>query len=312
MWPVCKGKEFNRVKLEKALLDELMVRPGESAGLDSRSSESTAIEWKGSDKRRYKKVAEEDLASFVDELSEAQRLLWANGTHALLIVLQAMDAAGKDGTIRHVMSGVNPQGCKVEAFKEPSGDELAHDFLWRASKLLPERGMIGIFNRSYYEEVLVARVHPELLARGKPASVGVPSVQIWRDRYEDINSFERHLHRNRTRIVKIFLHISRDEQKRRFLERLEDPAKNWKFSTSDLAERKYWYEYRAAYEEALTATSTPWAPWYVVPADHKYALRALVGGIVVDGIDQLDLEPPRISTDEREAMARAKAELLAE
>ncbi len=300
------------MKLKKALLDELMVRPGEPAGLDSRSTESTAIEWKGSDKRRYKKVAEEDLASFVDELSEAQRLFWANDTHALLIVLQAMDAAGKDGTIRHVMSGVNPQGCKVEAFKEPTGEELAHDFLWRASKLLPERGMIGIFNRSYYEEVLVARVHPELLARGRPASVSVPSAQVWRDRYEDINGFERHLHRNGTRIVKIFLHVSRDEQKRRFLERLEDPAKNWKFSASDLAERKYWHEYRAAYEEALTATSTPWAPWYVVPADHKYALRALVGGIVVDGIDQMDLEPPWISTDEREAMARAKAELLAE
>ena len=300
------------MKLKKALLDELMVRPGESAGLDSRSTESTTIEWKGSDKRRYKKVAEEDLASFVDELSEAQRLRWANDTHALLIVLQAMDAAGKDGTIRHVMSGVNPQGCKVEAFKQPSRQELDHDFLWRAAKVLPERGMIGIFNRSYYEEVLVARVHPELLGRGKPVSVNVPSARVWRDRYEDINAFEHHLQRNGTRIVKLFLHVSKEEQKRRFLERLDDPDKNWKFSTADLAERRHWDEYLTAYEDALTATSTTWAPWHVVPADHKYALRALVGGIIVHAIDALDLKPPALSPPEREALVRAKSELLAE
>jgi len=309
---VCQGKDFGRVKLEKALLDELMVRPGESAGLDSRSTESTTIEWKGSDKRRYKKVAEEDLASFVDELIEAQRLLWANDTHALLIVLQAMDAAGKDGTIRHVMSGVNPQGCKVEAFKQPSGEELAHDFLWRASRLLPERGMIGIFNRSYYEEVLVVRVHPELLTRGSAVSGDGPPEHVWSERYEDINAFERHLHRNGTRIVKIYLHVSRDEQKRRFLERLEDPAKNWKFSVHDLAERKHWQAYATAYEEVLSATLSPWAPWYVVPADHKYALRALVGGIVVNAIDQMDLLPPQIKADDLKALSRAKAELLAE
>jgi len=300
------------MKLEKALLDELMVRPGEAAGLDSRSTESTTIEWKGSDKRRYKKVAKEDLASFVDELSEAQRLLWANDTHALLIVLQAMDAAGKDGTIRHVMSGVNPQGCKVEAFKQPTRQELDHDFLWSATQVLPTRGMIGIFNRSYYEEVLVTRVHPELLGRGKPVSVKVPSAQVWKDRYEDINSFEHHLQRNGTRIVKLFLHVSNEEQKRRFLKRLDHPDKNWKFSTADLAERRHWDEYRTAYEDALTATSTIWAPWYVVPADHKYALRALVGGIVVNAIDQMDLAPPRINADDLEALSRAKAELLAE
>jgi len=300
------------MKLEKALLDELMVRPGESAGLDIRSTESTTIEWKGSDKRRYKKVAEEDLATFVDELSEAQRLLWANDTHALLIVLQAMDAAGKDGTIRHVMSGVNPQGCKVEAFKQPSRQELDHDFLWSAAQVLPARGMIGIFNRSYYEEVLVTRVHPELLGRGKPVPGNVPSAQVWKDRYEDINDFEHHLHRSGTRIVKLFLHVSKDEQKRRFLKRLDHPDKNWKFSTADLAERRHWYEYRTAYEDALTATSTSWAPWYVVPADHKYALRALVGGIVVNAIDQMDLAPPRINADDLEALSRAKADLLAE
>jgi PPK2 family polyphosphate:nucleotide phosphotransferase len=300
------------MRLQAALLDELMVRPGESAGLDRRSTESTTSEWKGSDRKGYKKVAEEDLASFVDELGDAQRLLWADGTHALLIVLQAMDAAGKDGTIRHVMTGINPQGCKVEAFREPSRRELDHDFLWRAAIALPERGMIGIFNRSYYEEVLVARVHPELLGRGKPVPVDGPPAEVWRDRYEDINSFERHLSRNGTRIVKLFLHVSKEEQKRRFLERLDEPDKNWKFSAADLAERKHWDGYRTAYEDALTATSTTWAPWYVVPADHKYALRALVGGIIVDAIDALDLRPPVLERPEREALVRARGELLAE
>jgi PPK2 family polyphosphate:nucleotide phosphotransferase len=309
---VCQAEDLGRVKLEKALLDELVVRPGGPADLDSRSTESTTIEWKGSDKKRYKKVAEEDLASFVEELSEAQRLLWANDTHALLVILQAMDAAGKDGTIRHVMSGINPQGCKVGAFKQPSGEELAHDFLWRASRLLPERGMIGIFNRSYYEEVLVVRVHPELLARGAAVSGDGPPEHVWSNRYEDINAFEHHLHRNGTRIVKIFLHVSRDEQKRRFLERLDNPAKNWKFSASDLAERRHWNAYMAAYEEALSATTTPWAPWYVVPADHKYALRALVGGIVVNAIDQMDLQPPKLGPDELNALSQAKVDLLAE
>jgi PPK2 family polyphosphate:nucleotide phosphotransferase len=300
------------MKLKKALLDELMVRPLGPADLDRRSTEATTIEWKGSDKKNHKKVAEDDLASFVEELSVAQRLLWASDTHALLIVLQAMDAAGKDGTIRHVMSGVNPQGCKVEAFKQPTGEELAHDFLWRASKVLPRRGMIGIFNRSYYEEVLVVRVHPELLARGSAISGdGVPE-NVWSERYEDINAFEHHLHRNGTRIVKILLHVSRDEQKRRFLERLDDPAKNWKFSVDDLAERKHWEAYMTAYEEVLGATSSPWAPWYVVPADHKYDLRALVGGIVVNAIDQMDLQPPKLGPHEMNALSQAKIELLGE
>ena len=300
------------MKLKQALLDELMVRPRGPADLDRRSTEATTIEWKGSDKKNDKKVAEEDLASFVEELSVAQRLLWASDTHALLIVLQAMDAAGKDGTIRHVMSGVNPQGCKVEAFKQPTGEELAHDFLWRASKVLPRRGMIGIFNRSYYEEVLVVRVHPELLARGSAVSADGAPEHVWSERYEDINAFEHHLRRNGTRIVKIFLHVSRDEQKRRFLERLDDPAKNWKFSVDDLAERKHWQAYMTAYEEVLSATSTPWAPWYVVPADHKYALRALVGGIVVNAIDQMDLQPPKLGPDELNALSQAKVDLLAE
>ena len=300
------------VKLHRGLLDELIVGPGEPAGLDGRDTGSTMTRWKGSDESTYKHVAEEDLASFVAELSNAQRLLWADDTHARLVVLQAMDAAGKDGTIRHVMSGVNPQGCTVEAFGQPSGEELAHDFLWRASSRLPGRGMIGIFNRSYYEEVLVARVHPELLGRGKPLAVDVPSSYVWRDRYEDINDFERHLQRNGTRIVKIFLHVSKEEQKRRFLERLDDPGKNWKFSNADITERRRWDDYATAYEEAITATSTAWAPWYVVPADHKYALRALVGGIIVDAIDAMDLTPPVLSPSEHDALERARSELLAE
>jgi PPK2 family polyphosphate:nucleotide phosphotransferase len=300
------------MKLGRAVIDELVVRPGEPAALARRSTESTVADWKGSEKRKYKKVAEDDLASFVDELAEAQSLFWANDTHALLVILQAMDAAGKDGTIRHVMSGVNPQGCKIQSFKQPSAEELGHDFLWRAVTLLPDRGMIGIFNRSYYEEVLVVRVHPELLGRGKAVSGDLPGDQVWRQRYEDVNAFERHLHRNGTRIVKIFLHVSCETQKKRFLDRLEDPAKNWKFSTSDLAERKFWDEYQIAYEEALTATSTPWAQWYVVPADHKYALRALVGGIIVNEIDSMDLSPPALSTPALAALAQAKHDLLAE
>ena len=300
------------MKIEKAVVDELVVRPGEPAGLDRRDTESTTANWEGSQTKKYKKVAEDDLRSYVDELAEAQRLFWANDTHALLVVLQAMDAAGKDGTIRHVMSGVNPQGCKVESFKQPSVQELGHDFLWRATTVLPDRGMIGIFNRSYYEEVLVVRVHPELLGRGKAAPGDIRSDQVWRQRYDDINAFEHHLHRNGTRIVKIFLHVSKEEQKRRFLKRLDDPAKNWKFSAGDLAERKHWDAYQAAYEEALTATSTPWAQWYVVPADHKYALRALVGGIIVNEIDAMDLKPPAPDPPELAALARAKDELLAE
>jgi PPK2 family polyphosphate:nucleotide phosphotransferase len=308
---VCPGEDGS-VKLHPGLLDELMVRPGHAAGLDGRDTGSTSTGWKGSDKSTYKHVAEEDLASFVDELSRAQRLLWADDSHALLVVLQAMDAAGKDGTIRHVMSGVNPQGCTVDAFRQPSGEELAHDFLWRAGTRLPGRGMIGIFNRSYYEEVLVARVHPELLGRGQPLAVDVPSSLVWRDRYEDINGFERHLRRNGTRIVKIFLHVSKEEQKHRFLKRLDDPDKNWKFSSADITERRRWDDYATAYEEAITATSTTWAPWYVVPADHKYALRALVGGIIVDVIDAMDLTPPTLSPSEHDSLKRARSELLAE
>ena len=227
------------MRLDKGTIEELVVLPGKPAALGARSTESTKVDWLGTTKaKKRKELAEEDLHSFVDELEASQELLWANGTHALLVVLQAMDAAGKDGTIKHVMSGVNPQGCEVTAFKQPSSEELGHDFLWRAVKALPGRGRIGIFNRSYYEEVLVVRVHPELLARGGPVPGKAPANNVWKDRYEDINAFELHLHRNGTRVVKIFLHVSKEEQKRRFLERLDDPAKYWKFSAADLAERR--------------------------------------------------------------------------
>jgi PPK2 family polyphosphate:nucleotide phosphotransferase len=305
------------MKLNKEVLVEMRVKPGEPADLDARSTKRVAADWLGSkDKDNHeekrKKVAEEDLREFADELSAAQDLLWANGTYALLIVLQAMDAAGKDGTIKHVMSGVNPQGCRVEAFKQPSAEELGHDFLWRCAKALPELGSISIFNRSYYEDVLVTRVHPNLLAKTHELPSGGPNKNFWNDRFDDINDFEHHLHRSKTRIVKVFLHVSKEEQKKRFLRRLEDPAKNWKFSVADLTERKYWHEYQSAYEEALSATSTPWAPWYVVPADHKYALRALVGGIIVDAIDQIGLESPQMAADGLAALAKAKDELLAE
>jgi PPK2 family polyphosphate:nucleotide phosphotransferase len=305
------------MKLNKEVLGEMRVKPGGPAGLDGRSTKHVAADWLGPENKdghdkHHKKVAEEDLREFVDELAAAQELLWADGTHALLIVLQAMDAAGKDGTIKHVMSGVNPQGCRVESFKQPSAEELSHDFLWRCSKALPELGAISIFNRSYYEDVLVTRVHPDLLDKSHDMPSGGLNEKFWKDRYGDINAFEHHLHRSKTRIVKVFLHVSKEEQKKRFLSRLEDPAKNWKFSVADLAERQHWDEYQSAYEEALSATSTTWAPWYVVPADHKYALRALVGGIVVDAIDQMGLKPPEVPADSQAALAKAKDELLAE
>ena len=305
------------MKLNNEVLGEMRVKPGKPAALDARSTKHVAADWlvhtdKVDRDKHRKKVAEEDLGEFVNELAAAQELLWANGTYSLLIVLQAMDAAGKDGTIKHVMSGVNPQGCRVQAFKQPSAEELSHDFLWRCSKVLPELGAISIFNRSYYEDVLVTRVHPELLDRSHESTADGPDEKFWNDRYDDINAFEHHLYRNKTRIVKVFLHISKEEQKKRFLGRLEEPSKNWKFSVTDLAERQHWDEYQVAYAEALEATSTRWAPWYVVPADHKYALRALVGGIVVDAIDQMGLKSPEVAADGLAALAKAKDELLAE
>jgi PPK2 family polyphosphate:nucleotide phosphotransferase len=305
------------MKLNEEVLREMRVEPGSPADLSKRSTKHVSSDWlttrskDGHEKKRHE-VAGEDLREFVDELAAAQELLWAAGTHALLVVLQAMDAAGKDGTIRHVMSSINPQGCRVESFKQPSAEELKHDYLWRCSKVLPELGSISIFNRSHYEDVLVTRVHPDLLDRSHVRPVGGPDQRFWSARYEDINAFEHHLNRNKTRIVKVFLHVSKHEQKERFLSRLDNADKNWKFSVADLAERKHWNEYQSAYEDALSATSTPWAPWYVVPADHKYALRALVGAIVVHAIDGLDLGTPKVTGDQLKVLKKAKAELLAE
>ncbi len=299
------------MKLPRAVVRELMVEPGRPAGLKRRSTSATASAWLGPLGRAHpKEVAEHDLDAFKAALMVAQELLYASDRWSLLLVFQALDAGGKDGTIKHVMSGVNPQGCEVVSFKQPSEMELRHDFLWRCSTRLPERGHIGIFNRSYYEDVLVVRVHPELAAR-RPAGAAA-SGQLWGERFEDINAFERHLTRNGTRIVKFFLHVSQAEQRRRLLERLDDPDKQWKFSPADLAEHGRFDEYQVAYEDAITATSTSWAPWYVVPADHKYALRALVGGIVVDAIDALDLSRPELDDAQRQAIAHAAEVLRAE
>jgi PPK2 family polyphosphate:nucleotide phosphotransferase len=262
---------------------------------------------KGKPKERARTL----LESCIEQLSECQEALWADDRYAVLMILQAMDAAGKDGTIKHVMSGLNPQGCQVFSFKRPSDEELDHDFLWRCAKCLPERGRIGIFNRSYYEEVLVVKVHPEFLERQKlpPGSRG---ESFWKDRYEDINNFERHLVRNGTAIVKFFLHVSKDEQKQRLLERLEDPQKHWKFSLGDLPERALWREYMQAFEDALSATSTPWAPWYVIPANHKWVARPLVAGILAETMRSLDLRCPELTDEDRRSLEEAKRKLEAE
>lgn len=255
--------------------------------------------------------AEEFLKRNLDALRDAQELLWASDTHALLIVVQAMDAAGKDGTIKHVMSGVNPTGCRVVSFKQPSAEELDHTYLWRCQKAAPERGQIVLFNRSHYEDVIVTRVHPELLDQAKlPA--GNRDAEFWEDRFDDINRWERHLARNGTAILKFFLHVSKDEQKRRFLERIEDPEKHWKFSPRDVAERAHWSDYMNAYEEAISQTSTDWAPWYIIPADHKFVTRALVAHLVTHAICSLDLEYPRLTEEMKRGMVEAKARLLAE
>jgi PPK2 family polyphosphate:nucleotide phosphotransferase len=248
----------------------------------------------------------------VEELCDAQELLWASDEHALLVIFQALDAAGKDGTIKHVMSGVNPQGCQVFSFKQPSKEELDHTFLWRAGRALPERGRIGIYNRSYYEDVLVVRVHPEILDRQQMPPGSPRGEELWQQRYEDINAFERHLDRNGTKVVKFFLNISKDEQRRRFVRRVENPNKYWKFSATDLAERAHWDEYQAAFEAALTATSTPHAPWYVIPADRKQVMRTLVAGILTRRIQSLDLAYPEVGPEQLEAVEKARAQLHAE
>jgi PPK2 family polyphosphate:nucleotide phosphotransferase len=242
-------------------------------------------------KRQY----EELLADHVQSLSAMQNLLYAHNRYAVLLIFQAMDAAGKDGAIRHVMSGVNPQGCEVFSFKHPSAAELEHDFLWRTTCCLPERGRLGIFNRSYYEEVLIVRVHPEILrSQGLPDEL-VDMKTIWQERYRSIVDLENHLHRNGTRIIKFFLHLSKEEQRKRFLKRIDDPEKNWKFSVADIAERKFWKQYMKAYEECLSATSTRHAPWYVVPADDKENARLIISQAILDTLRDLRMTYPEPS-----------------
>jgi len=252
--------------------------------------------------------AREVLQEGIQRLAEQQDMLYAQDRWALLLIFQAMDAAGKDGTIKHVMSGVNPQGVQVYSFKAPSAEELDHDFLWRCMRYVPERGRIGIFNRSYYEEVLIARVHPEVLAHQKLPPQLV-TKDIWDERYEDICNFERYLSRNGVVIRKFFLHVSKAEQKRRFLSRLDEPAKNWKFSANDVAERGHWKDYQRAYEDAIRATATEYAPWYVVPADNKWFTRLVVAAAIVDALAGLDLHYPKVSAEQRRALVAARRQL---
>ena len=255
-----------------------------------------------------KPQAKELLADGVKKLSDLQNILAAQDRWGLLLIFQAMDAAGKDGTIKHVMSGVNPQGVDVWSFKGPSVEELHHDFLWRTTKVLPERGQIDIFNRSYYEEVLVVRVHPEILDSQRLPKTLV-TKHIWQERFEDINCFEQHLTRNGIAVVKFFLHLSRKEQKRRFLERLDNQHKNWKYSSADLKERECWDDYQKAYEEMIQHTATEHAPWYVVPADNKWFTRLVVAEAVVDALEAMDLKYPKVTGDQRTALAAAKVKL---
>ncbi|MDD2274106.1 MAG: polyphosphate kinase 2 family protein [Desulfuromonadaceae bacterium] len=273
-------------------INDFHVQEGEKVKLEKWPTDVKKVY---SSKKKYHKRLKEQ----VEELSSLQRLHYASNQYAVLLIFQAMDAAGKDGAIRHIMSGVNPQGCQVFSFKHPSAMELEHDFLWRSSQCLPERGRIGIFNRSYYEEVLIVRVHPEILrSQGLPESV-LDEKTVWKDRYRSIVDLEEHLHRNGTRILKFFLHLSWEEQRKRFIDRIDDPDKNWKFSRDDIKERKFWKQYMLAYEECLSATSTKNAPWYIVPADNKKNTRLIISQIILDTFKSLNMSYPETSAERR-------------
>ncbi|MBL9149617.1 MAG: polyphosphate kinase 2 family protein [Phycisphaerae bacterium] len=286
-------KPFRVTDGEKFRLKD--IDPGDTGGIDG----------------ERKPEAKEMLQAGVELLADYQDMLYAQDRWSLLLVFQAMDAAGKDGAIKHVMSGVNPQGCQVTSFKQPGPQELDHDFLWRCNAALPERGRIGIFNRSYYEEVLVVRVHPEILEKQRLPKELVTD-DIFDERCKDIRRYEKYLSRNGTVVRKFFLHVSKDEQKRRFLERLENPEKNWKFSAADVRERGHWKEYMHAYEQAIRATATEEAPWYVVPADNKWFTRLVVAAAIIDAMDSLKLHYPIVSDAQRAELAKARASLLAE
>ena len=285
--------------------DEFRVRPGEKLKL---KKWPTHVKPYYASEEQYRKR----LAEHVERLSSLQSLLYASDRHALLVIFQAMDAAGKDGIIKHVMSGVNPQGCQVSSFKHPSAEELEHDFLWRTTRFLPERGRIGIFNRSYYEEVLIVRVHPEILRAEKLPDELIGADSIWKERFRSIAGLEDHLSRNGTRILKFFLHLSQEEQRKRFLARLEEPKKNWKFSTADASERQRWNEYMEAYEDMIRHTATKDAPWHVVPADNKWFTRLVVASAIIETLQSLDLHFPKVGREKLKELVAAKKALMSE
>lgn len=279
--------------MKKDILKDLIAMPGKKHSVSDFDSSSTD--------EITKQEAKEQLTKDVEKLAELQSMLYAQDRYSILVIFQAMDAAGKDGTIKHVMSGINPQGCQVYSFKQPSAEELDHDYLWRINRSLPERGRIGIFNRSHYEDVLIAKVHPEIVLSAKLPDIKTIDdidADFWKRRYRQINDFERYLTENGTVILKFFLNVSKAEQKKRFAERLNDPAKNWKFSSADIKERRFWDEYMKAYADVLTETSTEIAPWYVIPADNKWFMRYAVGRIICERMKELDLHYPRLSDEE--------------
>jgi PPK2 family polyphosphate:nucleotide phosphotransferase len=299
-------KRTEVMRQARRLSQPYRVTKGESFRLRSIDPADT-LSFRSADKSR----AKEALQLGIEVLAEMQDRMYAQDRSSLLIVFQAMDAAGKDSAIKHVMSGVNPQGCSVASFKEPTSEDLDHDYLWRYNRHLPERGRIGIFNRSYYEEVLVVRVHPELLITQKlPGEL--KGNRVWQERYRQIRAYERHLTHNGTLIRKVFLHVSRREQKKRFLERLSDPQKNWKFSAADVRERGYWKQYMTAYEDAIRATATPSSPWYVIPADNKWFTRIVVASVIIDALASLDLDYPRVTRERLKDFAAARKALEAE
>jgi PPK2 family polyphosphate:nucleotide phosphotransferase len=288
--------------MKKIHAGDFRVRGGKKIDLD---------QWPTSVKPVYasKEEYNEILAQHVIKLSAAQSLLYASNRYSVLLIFQAMDAAGKDSAIKHVMSGVNPQGCDVHSFKHPSAEELEHDFLWKATRLLPERGKIGIFNRSYYEEVLIVRVHPEILKSENLPRELVDDAAIWQERYRSIVNLEEHLHRSGTRIVKFFLHLSKEEQRKRFLKRIDTPEKNWKLSLADIEERGYWKHYMKAYADCISATSTPAAPWYIVPADDKENAQVIVSRIVMDTLKGLKMEYPKADAARRQELETIRKRL---
>jgi len=295
--------------IKQKLIRKLKVKEGSKVDLDDYDTgwaQNQELKDAGEEvvKERAAQILEENRQS----LASAQELLYASGACSVLIILQGLDAAGKDGTIRHVMSGVNPQGCRVQGFKVPTNEELGHNFLWRYTKALPLKGEIGIFNRSYYEDVLVVRVHPELLV-AQHLSPGKQGKKFWEDRFKDINAFERHLSRNSTLILKFFLHTSKEEQRKRLMERLENEDKYWKFSAGDLKERSFWDDYMKAYQAMLSATSTKWAPWYVIPADYKWVARTLIADIIASNIQGLKLQYPKVNEKQMVEIVKAREEL---